>query len=198
MDFKRMFDLLLSIFSTVILLPLFPFVALIIKIDSSGDVIFKQHRVGLNGKIFEIYKFRTMKVISNCYQSKITVGEDSRITHIGRILRKFKLDELPQLINILKGDMSFVGPRPEVPEYVQLYPSQYSIKIFTVRPGLTDYASIRFRDESKLLATQFDPIEYYKKHIIRKKLKYAVFYIDHMSFLEDVRIMILTIAAILK
>jgi lipopolysaccharide/colanic/teichoic acid biosynthesis glycosyltransferase len=198
MDVKRMFDLLLSIFSTVILLPLFPFVALIIKIDSSGDVIFKQHRVGLNGKIFEIYKFRTMKVISNCYQSKITVGEDSRITYIGRILRKFKLDELPQLINILKGDMSFVGPRPEVPEYVQLYPSQYSIKIFTVRPGLTDYASIRFRDESKLLAAQFDPIEYYKKHIIRKKLKYAVFYIDHMSFWEDVRIMILTIAAILK
>ena len=193
---KRIFDITLSLFGLIILLPFMLIIAILIKIDSKGSVFFKQIRVTKNGKEFKIFKYRTMRVGSDKY-SQITVGKDGRITKIGSFLRKYKLDEIPQLINVLIGDMSLVGPRPEVPKYVALYTDEQK-EILKVRAGITDYASIEFSDENDLLASEKNPEEAYIEKIMPKKIELNKKYLSEISVLTDIRIILLTIKKILK
>lgn len=171
-------------------------IAILIKIDSKGSVFFKQIRVTKNGKEFKIFKYRTMRVGSDKY-SQITVGKDGRITKIGSFLRKYKLDEIPQLINVLIGDMSLVGPRPEVPKYVALYTDEQK-EILKVRAGITDYASIEFSDENDLLALEEEPEKAYIEKIMPKKIELNKKYLSETSVLTDIKIILLTIKKILK
>ncbi|ATV06354.1 sugar transferase [Fusobacterium vincentii] len=193
---KRIFDITLSLFGLIILLPFMLIIAILIKIDSKGSVFFKQIRVTKNGKEFKIFKYRTMRVGSDKY-SQITVGKDGRITKIGSFLRKYKLDEIPQLINVLIGDMSLVGPRPEVPKYVALYTDEQK-EILKVRAGITDYASIEFSDENDLLASEEEPEKAYIEKIMPKKIELNKKYLSETSVLTDIRIILLTIKKILK
>ena len=193
---KRIFDITLSLFGLIILLPFMLIIAILIKIDSKGPVFFKQIRVTKNGKEFKIFKYRTMRVGSDKY-SQITVGKDGRITKIGSFLRKYKLDEIPQLINVLIGDMSLVGPRPEVPKYVALYTDEQK-EILKVRAGITDYASIEFSDENDLLASEEEPEKAYIEKIMPKKIELNKKYLSETSVLTDIRIILLTIKKILK
>ncbi|MFA1734976.1 sugar transferase [Fusobacterium animalis] len=193
---KRIFDITLSLFGLIILLPFMLIIAILIKIDSKGPVFFKQIRVTKNGKEFKIFKYRTMRVGSDKY-SQITVGKDGRITKIGSFLRKYKLDEIPQLINVLIGDMSLVGPRPEVPKYVALYTDEQK-EILKVRAGITDYASIEFSDENDLLASEEDPEKAYIEKIMPKKIELNKKYLSEISILTDIKIILLTIKKILK
>ena len=193
---KRIFDITLSLFGLIILLPFMLIIAILIKIDSKGPVFFKQIRVTKNGKEFKIFKYRTMRVGSDKY-SQITVGKDGRITKIGSFLRKYKLDEIPQLINVLIGDMSLVGPRPEVPKYVALYTDEQK-EILKVRAGITDYASIEFSDENDLLALEEEPEKAYIEKIMPKKIELNKKYVSETSVLTDIKIILLTIKKILK
>ena len=193
---KRIFDITLSLFGLIILLPFMLIIAILIKIDSKGPVFFKQIRVTKNGKEFKIFKYRTMRVGSDKY-SQITVGKDDRITKIGSFLRKYKLDEIPQLINVLIGDMSLVGPRPEVPKYVALYTDEQK-EILKVRAGITDYASIEFSDENDLLASEEDPEKAYIEKIMPKKIELNKKYLSEITILTDIKIILLTIKKILK
>ena len=193
---KRIFDITLSLFGLIILLPFMLIIAILIKIDSKGPVFFKQIRVTKNGKEFKIFKYRTMRVGSDKY-SQITVGKDGRITKIGSFLRKYKLDEIPQLINVLIGDMSLVGPRPEVPKYVALYTDEQK-EILKVRAGITDYASIEFSDENDLLASEEEPEKAYIEKIMPKKIELNKKYLSKISILTDIKIILLTIKKILK
>ena len=193
---KRIFDITLSLFGLIILLPFMLIIAILIKLDSKGPVFFKQIRVTKNGREFKIFKYRTMRVGSDKY-SQITVGKDNRITKIGAFLRKYKLDEIPQLINVLLGDMSLVGPRPEVPKYVALYTDEQK-EILKVRAGITDYASIEFSDENDLLASEEDPEKAYIEKIMPKKIELNKKYILEISILTDIKIILLTIKKILK
>jgi len=193
---KRIFDITLSLFGLIILLPFMLIIAILIKIDSKGPVFFKQIRVTKNGKEFKIFKYRTMRVGSDKY-SQITVGKDGRITKIGSFLRKYKLDEIPQLINVLIGDMSLVGPRPEVPKYVALYTDEQK-EILKVRAGITDYASIEFSDENDLLASEEEPEKAYIEKIMPKKIELNKKYLSEISILTDIKIILLTIKKILK
>lgn len=193
---KRIFDITLSLFGLIILLPFMLIIAILIKIDSKGSVFFKQIRVTKNGKEFKILKYRTMRVGSDKY-SQITVGKDGRITKIGSFLRKYKLDEIPQLINVLIGDMSLVGPRPEVPKYVALYTDEQK-EILKVRAGITDYASIEFSDENDLLALEEEPEKAYIEKIMPKKIELNKKYLSETSVLTDIKIILLTIKKILK
>ena len=193
---KRIFDITLSLFGLIILLPFMLIIAILIKIDSKGSVFFKQVRVTKNGKEFKIFKYRTMRVGSDKY-SQITVGKDGRITKIGSFLRKYKLDEIPQLINVLIGDMSLVGPRPEVPKYVALYTDEQK-EILKVRAGITDYASIEFSNENDLLASEEDPEKAYIEKIMPKKIELNKKYLSEVSILTDIKIILLTIKKILK
>ncbi|ALF18698.1 sugar transferase [Fusobacterium animalis] len=193
---KRIFDITLSLFGLIILLPFMLIIAILIKIDSKGPVFFKQIRVTKNGKEFKIFKYRTMKVGSDKY-SQITVGKDGRITKLGSFLRKYKLDEIPQLINVLIGDMSLVGPRPEVPKYVALYTDEQK-EILKVRAGITDYASIEFSDENDLLASEEEPEKVYIEKIMPKKIELNKKYLSEISILTDIKIILLTIKKILK
>ena len=193
---KRIFDITLSLFGLIILLPFMLIIAILIKIDSKGPVFFKQIRVTKNGKEFKIFKYRTMRVGSDKY-SQITVGKDGRITKIGPFLRKYKLDEIPQLINVLIGDMSLVGPRPEVPKYVALYTDEQK-EILKVRAGITDYASIEFSDENDLLASEEEPEKAYIEKIMPKKIELNKKYLSEISVLTDIKIILLTIKKILK
>ena len=193
---KRIFDITLSLFGLIILLPFMLIIAILIKIDSKGPVFFKQIRVTKNGKEFKIFKYRTMRVGSDKY-SQITVGKDDRITKIGSFLRKYKLDEIPQLINVLIGDMSLVGPRPEVPKYVALYTDEQK-EILKVRAGITDYASIEFSDENDLLALEEEPEKAYIEKIMPKKIELNKKYWSETSVLTDIKIILLTIKKILK
>ena len=193
---KRIFDITLSLFGLIILLPFMLIIAILIKIDSKGPVFFKQIRVTKGGREFKILKYRTMRVGSDKY-SQITVGKDERITKIGSFLRKYKLDEIPQLINVLIGDMSLVGPRPEVPKYVALYTDEQK-EILKVRAGITDYASIEFSDENDLLASEKNPEEAYIEKIMPKKIELNKKYLSEISVLTDIRIILLTIKKILK
>lgn len=195
--FKRTFDLLVSFFSIILLSPFFIIVSLLIKMDSNGPVIFKQVRVGKNEKPFEIYKFRTMVVDAEKLGKQITVGNDNRITKIGGFLRKFKLDELPQLFNVFKGDMSFVGPRPEVPKYTNLYTEEQK-KVFKVRPGITDYASIKYRNENEILGKSKNPEKTYIEKVMKDKLTINLTYLQKRSVIEDFKIILLTLVKILK
>lgn len=193
---KRIFDITLSLFGLIILLPFMLIIAILIKIDSKGPVFFKQIRVTKNGKEFKIFKYRTMRVGSDKY-SQITVGKDGRITKLGSFLRKYKLDEIPQLINVLIGDMSLVGPRPEVPKYVALYTDEQK-EILKVRAGITDYASIEFSDENDLLASEEEPEKAYIEKIMPKKIELNKKYLSEVSILTDIKIILLTIKKILK
>ena len=193
---KRIFDIILSLFGLIILLPFMLIIAIFIKLDSKGTVFFKQVRVTKNGREFKIFKYRTMRVGSDKY-SQITVGKDDRITKIGSFLRKYKLDEIPQLINVLIGDMSLVGPRPEVPKYVALYTDEQK-EILKVRAGITDYASIEFSNENDLLALEEDPEKAYIEKVMPKKIELNKKYISEISILTDIKIILLTIKKILK
>ena len=193
---KRIFDIILSLFGLIILLPFMLIIAIFIKLDSKGPVFFKQLRVTKNGREFKIFKYRTMRVGSDKY-SQITVGKDNRITKIGAFLRKYKLDEIPQLINVFIGDMSLVGPRPEVPKYVAFYTDEQK-EILKVRAGITDYASIEFSDENDLLASEEDPEKAYIEKIMPKKIELNKKYILEISILTDIKIILLTIKKILK
>ena len=193
---KRIFDTILSLFGLIILLPFMLIIAIFIKLDSKGPVFFKQVRVTKNGREFKIFKYRTMRVGSDKY-SQITVGKDNRITKVGAFLRKYKLDEIPQLINVLIGDMSLVGPRPEVPKYVALYTDEQK-EILKVRAGITDYASIEFSDENDLLASEEEPEKAYIEKIMPKKIELNKKYLSEISILTDIKIILLTIKKILK
>lgn len=195
MFLKRVFDIIASFCGIIILFPLIIIVSILIKITSKGPVLFKQIRVTKNGKLFKIYKFRTMKENSEG-NKQITVGKDNRITGIGHILRKTKLDELPQLFNILKGEMSLVGPRPEVPKYVELYTDEQR-EILKVPAGITDYASIYFSNESELLGEVENPEEFYIKKIMPYKIELNKKYINEIGIMTDIKIIILTILKIL-
>ena len=195
MFLKRVFDIIVSFCGIIILFPLIIIVSILIKITSKGPVLFKQVRVTKNGKLFKIYKFRTMKENSEG-NKQITVGKDNRITRIGHILRKTKLDELPQLFNVLKGEMSLVGPRPEVPKYVELYTDEQR-EILKVPAGITDYASIYFSNESELLGEVENPEEFYIKKIMPYKIELNKKYINEIGIMTDIKIIILTILKIL-
>lgn len=194
---KTVLDLLVSMLGLIFLAPFFIIIGILIKIDSPGDIFYKQERVGQNGKLFKLLKFRTMDIGADKATS-ITVGErDPRITKIGFYLRKYKLDELPQLINVLVRDMSLVGPRPELKKFVDLYEGVQR-QVITVRPGITDYASIKFRNENELLAGKEDPIQFYIKEIMPLKLKMNLDYINDQSFWLDVKIIFKTVFSVLK
>jgi lipopolysaccharide/colanic/teichoic acid biosynthesis glycosyltransferase len=185
---KRLFDIVVSLTGLVLLLPLFLIVAVAIKLDSRGPVFFRQLRMGRRFQPFFIYKFRTMTDNRQNAGTLFTVKYDLRITRVGRFLRKSKIDELPQLINVLKGEMTFVGPRPEVPSYVDLFRADYE-EILRVRPGITDLASIKYRDEASVLARSPDPEAEYVNRVLPDKIKLAKEYISHASFLFDLGLM---------
>src|SRR6476469_6274431 len=169
---KRTFDVCMAALGLLLTAPLLTLISVLIKLDSPGPVIFRQVRVGQGFRPFAIQKFRTMAVDTPAGCLPLTVGQDPRITRIGRILRKLKLDELPQLLNVLKGDMSFVGPRPEVPRYVERLRSAFS-PVLSVRPGITDLASLRYIDEATLLAYSPNPEEEYQLQVVPEKLRLA-------------------------
>jgi len=189
---KRLFDILFSFIGLILLQPLFVMVAIMIKVESTGPVFFRQGRVGKNSRRFVIYKFRTMVVDAEKKGLRITSGGDNRITRTGRILRKFKIDELPQLFNVLKGDMSFVGPRPEVIKYVEWYKDDYE-RILSVRPGITDISSITFRNEESILQGVDDPEHYYVHVLLPEKMRLAQEYIAQASFSYDVELILKTL-----
>lgn len=196
MTVKRIFDLFASACGLVLLSPLFVLIAILIKSDSKGEVFFRQERVGMKGRLFRIHKFRTMSVEAERKGLQITVGSDRRITRVGAVIRKYKMDELPQLIDVLLGDMSLVGPRPEVPKYIACYPERIRDKVLSVRPGITDWASIRFKDENKILGEASDPEAAYIKEVLPIKQAYYVEYVESRSFFGDIFIIFSTIAAI--
>lgn len=194
---KRIFDITLSIFGIIILSPFYVVVSFLILIDSKGGVLYKQDRVGLNGHIFKVFKFRTMNPDSFS-KGALTVGSrDPRITSIGYYLRKYKLDELPQLFNVLFGDMSFVGPRPEVKKYTDLYSDEQK-KVLSVRPGITDYASIKFRNENDLLSETDEPEKLYIDVIMPEKLALNMKYILDNNVFKDIEIIFSTFYTIIK
>ncbi|MDV4149997.1 sugar transferase [Clostridium sp. AL.422] len=189
---KRVFDFIISLFGIIILSPVFIIVSIVIKLDSKGKVLFLQKRVGRYGKEFNIYKFRTMVSDAEKLGKQITVGRDNRITNVGAFLRKFKIDELPQLFNVIKGDMSLVGPRPEVPKYVELY-NEEQRKVLSVRPGITDMASLRYKDENDILGKVDNPEEYYINVIMKDKLSLNIEYIEKSNIFFDIYLIIKTI-----
>ncbi|WP_018150564.1 sugar transferase [Leeia oryzae] len=195
---KRLFDLLLAGIGLLCLLPLFVLVALWIKYDSSGPVFFRQERVGRFGQLFRIHKFRTMRVDAERSGLQITVGQDNRITRSGQFLRHYKLDELPQLIDVLAGTMSLVGPRPEVPRYVALYPEDIKRQVLSVRPGITDLASIEYRHENALLGASANPEKTYIEEVMPAKLALNCQYVARQSLGLDIVLIFKTVLAILR
>ncbi len=192
---KRFLDLLCSIVALVLLAPLWLLIALAIMLESRGGVLYRQSRVGRDNRDFTLYKFRTMRTGSD-KKGLLTVGDrDSRVTRVGYFLRKYKLDEFPQLINIIKGDMSIVGPRPEVRKYVDMYTPE-QMKVLSVRPGLTDYASVRYVHESEILARSDNPEQTYINEVMPAKLVLNLEYIQHQSLKEDIKLIFQTFAAI--
>lgn len=192
---KRLIDVVAASAGLVILSPVLLVAAALVRISSPGPVLFCQHRVGMGFRPFTIYKFRTMVVDAPARGAAITCGDDPRITAIGRFLRKTKIDELPQLFNVLVGDMSLVGPRPEVPRYVEMFHEDFS-EILTVRPGITDLASITYRDEAELLGRASDPHAEYVGHILPDKIRLAKEYRRRSSVLFDLVLIVRTFAAI--
>lgn len=191
-DPKRVFDFIFSIIVLILLMPLFVIIGIPIKLNDKGSVFFLQERVGKNGSPFWLYKFRSMSVMKTASQGLFEPGNVSRVTPIGKILRKSKLDELPQLINVLKGDMSLVGPRPEVRKWVEAYPERWK-KILSVLPGITDNASIEFRNEEVLLTNSECPEKTYREMVLPHKLDLYEKYIDNHSFTGDLNIITKTI-----
>lgn len=185
---KRSFDIFFATGVLLTLTPLLIVVALWVKLDSPGPVLFRQNRVGRRGRVFEILKFRTMRSDADRQGMQITVGADPRITRSGLALRRYKIDEFPQFFNVLLGQMSIVGPRPEVPRYVALYPERMREIVLSVRPGITDLASIEYRDESELLATSADPERTYVEQVMPAKLAFYERYVREHTFLGDLAI----------
>ncbi len=194
---KRILDGIVSVIGLGVLAPFFLLIGLLIKLTSKGPIFYLQQRVGKGGKVFKLFKFRTMRVDADKHTA-ITVGaRDARITTVGYYLRKYKIDELPQLINVVIGNMSLVGPRPELKKFVDLYnPEQ--VKVISVKPGITDYASIEFRNENELLEGKPDPIKFYIEQIMPVKLKLNLKYIQEQSFGLDVKIIYQTVISIFK
>ncbi len=194
---KRVFDLICSLLGLIMLTPFLLVIALLIKLGDGGPVFFYQERVGYRGRLFRICKFRTMVPSAGHAGGQLTVGNDSRVTRTGYLLRKTKLDELPQLINVLVGEMSLVGPRPEVPRYVAFY-NQEQREVLNLMPGITDLASIKYRDESSLLAQSADPEKTYIQEIMPRKIQINLAYARDATLLNDIGVIISTFAAILK
>lgn len=193
---KRLFDIFCSSIGLIILSPILLLLALLIKLESKGPVFFLQTRVGLNNTDFKLFKFRSMFMDAE-KRGQLTVGmRDPRITRMGYYLRKFKLDELPQLLNVIKGDMSLVGPRPEVRKYVNLYNTK-QMQVLTVRPGITDYASIKFINENELLAQANDPEAFYISDIMPQKLELNISYIEQKGFFKDISLILKTFLKII-
>ena len=194
---KRLMDIVISGCALAVIWPVLLLVALAIKIDDPGPVFYRQVRVGRGGKTFRIFKFRTMVVDADKKGLAITVGRDNRITRVGAILRKTKLDELAQLINVFVGEMSFVGPRPEVQKYVDMY-TPYQRQVLLVRPGITDYASIAYRNENDMLAGAEDPERMYIDVIMPDKIELNMKYLREISPVADIRLILGTLAAVVK
>jgi len=189
---KYLFDLFFTSLGLLLLLPFFAVVAICIKIESSGPVIFSQKRVGRNLKTFSLYKFRTMVIDAHHKGLLITAGGDPRVTKVGKFLRKTKIDELPQLWNVIKGDMSLVGPRPEVEKYVNEYKKDYE-EILKVRPGITDIASMTYRDEESFLRDKKNPEEYYIRFLLPEKINLAKEYVKRASLVYDLKLILITL-----
>lgn len=192
---KRIFDIVFSLLGLIVLIPIFILVSVFIVLESRGGVFYRQLRIGQYQKGFRLLKFRTMHQRS-AQGLSITIGNnDARITKIGKVLRKYKIDELPQLWNVLLGEMSFVGPRPEVPRYVEMYnPEQ--LEVLSVKPGITDYASIKYRNENELLAKAENPEQFYIDEVMPSKLRLNMFYVKNQSFLLDIKLIVKTIVFI--
>ncbi|WP_374258183.1 sugar transferase [Aquabacterium sp.] len=195
---KRLFDWVMSSLGLLALGPILVLIALAVKLDSPGPVFFRQERVGRFGQPFRIHKFRTMRHEPAGKGLQITVGADRRITRVGHFLRASKLDELPQLLDVWQGTMSLVGPRPEVPRYVAHYPAALRDKILSVRPGITDIASIEYRDESTVLGRAADPEHAYIHEVLPHKLALAAAYVDRASVWLDIQLIARTLAAIVR
>lgn len=195
---KRLFDIFVSLNVLLFLLPFLIIVGLFVRCDTAGPVFFRQTRVGRDGRQFIIFKFRTMYHQPLNAGQEITIDYDARVTRAGHFLRHWKIDELPQLWNVLRGDMSIVGPRPEVPTYVELYPEQQRKIVLGIRPGLTDPASIKYRSEAKIMAGAQDPEKMYREVILPDKVSLYAEYAKNISFLTDVKIIIKTISTIIK
>lgn len=193
---KRVFDAIASALLVLIGLPLLGIVALLIKLDSAGPVFFRQERMGREGRPFFIYKFRTMVHDAPLRGGPITFGDDPRITRVGRFLRKAKIDELPQLVNVLKGEMSLVGPRPEVRKYVELFQKDYA-EILQVRPGMTDLASLKYRDEAAMLGQSQNPDDEYINRILPEKIRLAKEYLDRSSLAFDLSLLAKTMLSLI-
>ena len=193
---KRLFDLLVASLALLLLTPLLLLLALWIKLDSSGPALFRQTRVGRHGALFRIHKLRTMAHDPTRAGPGITVGQDERITRAGHFLRRSKLDELPQVLDVLQGHMSLVGPRPELPQYVALYPAALRDKVLSVRPGITDLASIEYRNEGDLLAKAADPQREYREVILPAKLQLASAYVDQASLWFDLKLLWRTVKTV--
>ncbi|MCW8897439.1 MAG: sugar transferase [Flavobacteriales bacterium] len=194
---KRLMDIFFSLIGLIVLFPLFLIIALIITLDSKGGVFYKQTRVGKDGKDFKLFKFRSMAVGSDKKGLLTVGGNDSRITKPGYFIRKYKIDELPQLINVFIGDMSLVGPRPEVRKYVDLY-NQEQQKVLSVKPGITDYASIAYINENEVLGRSLNPEKTYIEEVMPSKLKLNLKYIGEKSVVTDIKIIFRTIAKIIS
>lgn len=194
---KRVFDIICSTLGLLILFPLWIIIVLILFIDDRGPILFIQKRVGLNHRPFLLYKFRSMAPDNNLPSDNFEAGNLSRVTRVGRFLRKAKLDELPQLINVFKGDMSMVGPRPEVRKWVEIYPEKWAL-VLTIKPGITDHASVLFRNEEEALSREANPENYYKEIILPEKLNLYIKYVNNHPFAGDIAIILRTIFSIFK
>jgi lipopolysaccharide/colanic/teichoic acid biosynthesis glycosyltransferase len=194
---KRVLDISVALIGIILLIPLFAVVALLVKLDSAGPVLFRQKRMGRGFSPFLIYKFRSMVIDADRRGGAITGREDPRITRIGRVLRNGKIDELPQLFNVLKGDMSLVGPRPEVPKYAEMFRGDF-VEILQARPGITDLASLKYRDEAEILGRSENPENAYIREILPDKIRLAKEYIGKSSIQLDLRIILQTLAKLVS
>jgi len=193
--FKRALDLLIALIGVVALSPLFMAIAAWVKLSSPGPVLYAGLRIGRGGVPFRMLKFRTMVVNADALGASSTSADDARLTSAGRVLRRFKLDELPQLVNVLRGDMSFVGPRPQVGWAVELYTPEER-ELLSVRPGITDFASLKFRNEGEILRGSADPDRDYLEKIAPHKIRLGLYYVQHYSFLIDAQILVATLLSI--
>tara|TARA_R110002050_G_scaffold296359_1_gene456221 strand:+ start:15431 stop:16021 length:591 start_codon:yes stop_codon:yes gene_type:complete len=193
---KRLFDLTAALLGLLVLLPVLLVLALFIKLTTPGPVVFVQTRIGQGGREFRLLKFRSMRVRPKTSEGSFDAGDQSRITWLGRILRKTKLDELPQLVNVLRGEMSLVGPRPEVRKWTEVYPEQWAI-VHRVKPGITDNASIEFRNEEAILARSSNPEETYRNEILPRKLELYIDYVKRASFQTDLKLIFQTLFIVL-
>jgi len=194
---KRLFDIAASAIGLLVLWPVFLVIAVLIKLEDGGPVFYRQERIGYKGRPFKIWKFRTMVVNADKLGKPLTVGRDPRITRVGYWLRKFKLDELPQLLNVLLGEMSLVGPRPEVPQYVALYTPEQR-KVLDLVPGITDPASIKFANEAELLAEASNPEKFYIEHIMPTKIRLNMEYASHATLWSDILVILKTLVRIVR